>query len=156
MVWPHLKILWHGEAVLQETVKGARRIERQKKRWEDNIKEWTVMGFGDSLRAVERWKGIVATSHVVPRRPPRLRVWERREGEICFDVLKRSVLQYRYNYAKRYIKIDFLMTVILFWKRQIESIRDRKIPTPRDRIFLSTLNISDGFFFSHTITEIIL
>ena len=34
------------------------------------------MGFGDSLRAAEDrevWKGIVATSSVVPRRPPRLR-----------------------------------------------------------------------------------
>ena len=61
--------------VLQGTVKGAMR-GRQKKRWEDNIKEWTGMGFGDSLRAVEDregWKGIVATSSVVPRRPPRLR-----------------------------------------------------------------------------------
>ena len=41
-----------------------------------NIKEWTGMGFGDSLRAAkdrEGWKGIVATSSVVPRRPPRLR-----------------------------------------------------------------------------------
>ena len=34
------------------------------------------MGFGDSLRAAEDregWKGTVATSSVVPRRPPRLR-----------------------------------------------------------------------------------
>ena len=57
-------------------LKGARRRGRQKKRWEDNIKEWTGMGFGDSLRAAEDregWKGIVATSSVVPRRPPRLR-----------------------------------------------------------------------------------
>ena len=49
---------------------------RQKKRWEDNIKEWTGMWFGDSLRAAEDregWKGIVATSSVVRRRPPRLR-----------------------------------------------------------------------------------
>ena len=30
------------------SVKGARRRGRQKKRWEDNIKEWTGMGFGDS------------------------------------------------------------------------------------------------------------
>ena len=33
-------------------------------------------GFGDSLRAVEDregWKGIVATSSVVPQQPPRLR-----------------------------------------------------------------------------------
>ena len=38
------------------------------KRLEDNIKEWTGMEFGDSLRAVEDregWKGIVATSSVV-------------------------------------------------------------------------------------------
>ena len=34
------------------------------------------MEFGDSLRATEdreRWKVIVATSSVVPRRPPRLK-----------------------------------------------------------------------------------
>ena len=31
------------------------------------------MEFGDSLRAAEGWKGIVATLSVVPRRPPRLR-----------------------------------------------------------------------------------
>ena len=64
------------KTILQGTVKGARRRGRQKKRWEDNIKEWTGMGFGDSLRAAEDregWKGIVATSSVVPRRPPRLR-----------------------------------------------------------------------------------
>ena len=39
-----------------------------KKRWEDNIKEWTGMEFGDSLRAAEDregWTGIVATSSVV-------------------------------------------------------------------------------------------
>ena len=57
------------------TMKGARRRGRQKKRWEDNIKKWMGMGFGASLRAAENegWKGIVATSSVVPRRPPRLR-----------------------------------------------------------------------------------
>ena len=65
-----------AKTILQGTVKGAKRRGRQKKRWEDNIKEWTRMGFGDSLMAVEDregWKGIVATSSVVPRRPPRLR-----------------------------------------------------------------------------------
>ena len=57
------------KTILQGIVKGARRRGRQKKRWEDNIKEWTGMGFGDSLRAADReeWKGIVATSSVVPR-----------------------------------------------------------------------------------------
>ena len=58
------------KTILQGTVKGARRKSRQKKRWEDNTKEWMGMGFGDSLRAAEDregWKGIVATSSVVPR-----------------------------------------------------------------------------------------
>ena len=65
-----------GKAILQGTVKGARRRGRQKNRWEDSIKEWMGTGFGDSLRAAEDregWKGIVATPFVVPQRPPRLR-----------------------------------------------------------------------------------
>ena len=73
------KLRWYGhisrssgmaKTILQGTVKGARRRGRQKKRWEDNIKEWMGMGFGDSLRAAEDregWKGIVAMSSVVPR-----------------------------------------------------------------------------------------
>ena len=63
-----------AKTVLQGTEKGARRRGKQKKRWEDNIKEWTGMEFGDSLREAEDregWKGIVATSPMVPRRPPR-------------------------------------------------------------------------------------
>ena len=79
------KLRWYGhisrssgtaKTILQGTVKGARRRGRQKKRWEDNIKEWTEIEFEESLRAAEdreEWKGIVATSSVVPRRPPRLR-----------------------------------------------------------------------------------
>ena len=68
-----------AKSILQGTVKGARRRGRQKKRWEDNIKEWTRMGFGDFLMAaedMEGWKGIVTTLSVVPRRPPRLRDWD--------------------------------------------------------------------------------
>ena len=79
------KLRWYGhisrssgmaKTILQGAVKGARRRGRQKKRWEDNIKEWIGMEFGDSLRAAEDregWKGIVAKSYVMPRRPPRLR-----------------------------------------------------------------------------------
>ena len=55
--------------ILQGTVKGKRRRRRQK-RWENNIKEWTGMECGDSLRASEdmkMWKDLVATSSVVPR-----------------------------------------------------------------------------------------
>ena len=84
------KLRWYGhisrssgmaQTILQGTVKGARRRGTQKKRWEDNIKEWTGMEFGDSLRAAEdreRWKDIVATSSVVFRRLPRLKDWDER------------------------------------------------------------------------------
>ena len=60
-----------AKTVLQGTVKGKRKRGRQKKRWEDNIKEWTGMDFASSARAAENrssWKGIVANSSVVPRR----------------------------------------------------------------------------------------
>ena len=81
MVWPHLKILWHGgdKSAGDEEEEDRRRDEKMKKRWEDNIKEWTGMEFGDSLRPAENregWKGIVATSSVVPRWPPRFRDWD--------------------------------------------------------------------------------
>ena len=46
-----------AKTILQGSVKRARRRERQKKRWQDNIKEWTGMGFGDSLRAAEDREG---------------------------------------------------------------------------------------------------
>ena len=58
-----------AKMILQGTVKGKSKRGRQKKRWEDNIKEWTRMDFASSNRAAEnrtRWKGIVGNSSVVP------------------------------------------------------------------------------------------
>ena len=78
------KLRWFGhvsrssglaKTILQGTVKGKRKRGRQKKRWEDNIKEWTGMDFASSTRAAEnrsRWKGVVANSSVVPRRPSKV------------------------------------------------------------------------------------
>ena len=78
------KLRWFGhvprssrlaKTILQGTMKGNRKRGRQKKRWEDNIKEWTGMDFVSSTRAAEnrsRWKGIVANSSVVPRRPSKV------------------------------------------------------------------------------------
>ena len=77
------KLRWFGhvsrsfgsaKTILQGTVKGKKR-GRQKKRWEDNIKVWTGMNFASSTRAAEnrtKWKGIVANSSVVPRRPSKV------------------------------------------------------------------------------------
>ena len=56
------KLLWYGhvsrssglaKTILQGTVKGGRRQGRQKKRWEDNMREWTGLEFAKSKRAVE-------------------------------------------------------------------------------------------------------
>ena len=38
---------------MQGTVKGGRRQGGQRKRWEDNIREWTGLEIGKSQRAVE-------------------------------------------------------------------------------------------------------
>ena len=42
-----------AKTILQGTVKGGRRHGRQKKRWEDNIREWTGLEFAKSQRAME-------------------------------------------------------------------------------------------------------
>ena len=67
-----------AEIILQGTVKGGRRHGRQRKRWEDNIREWTGLEFAKSQGAVEnreKWRKLVAKSSVVPQRPPWL--WDR-------------------------------------------------------------------------------
>ena len=79
------KLQWYGhvsrssglaKTILQGTVKGWRRQGRVRKRWGDNIREWTCLEFAKSKRAVEnrrKWRKLVAKSFVVPRRPSRLR-----------------------------------------------------------------------------------
>ena len=67
-----------AKTILQGTMKGGRRQGRHRKRWEDNIREWTGLEFGKSQRAVEnreKWRKLVAKSSVVLKRPSRLRDW---------------------------------------------------------------------------------
>ena len=79
------KLQWYGHVSrssclaktnLQGTVKEEGRQGRQRKRWEDNIREWTGREFGGSQRAVRnggKWRKLVAKSSVVPQRPSRLK-----------------------------------------------------------------------------------
>ena len=56
-------------------MKGKRKRGRQKKRREDNIKEWTGTDIASSTREAENrtgWKGVVANSSVVPRQPSKV------------------------------------------------------------------------------------
>ena len=79
------KLQWYGhvsrssglaKTILQGTVKGGRRQGGQRKRREDNIREWTGLEFGKSQRAVEnseKWRKLVGKSSVVPQRSSRVR-----------------------------------------------------------------------------------
>ena len=64
-----------AKTILQGTVKGRRRQGRQRKRWEDNIKEWTGLEFAKSHRAVENRGngGNWLWSHLWCPNDPRLR-----------------------------------------------------------------------------------
>ena len=49
MIWPHLEILCLGKDNSAGDSERARMRGRQNKIWEDNLKEWTGMEFGDPL-----------------------------------------------------------------------------------------------------------
>ena len=74
------KLQWYGhvsrssdlaKTILQGTVKAGKKQQgRQRKRWEDNIREWTGLEFAKSQRAVEnrkKWRKLVGKSSVVPK-----------------------------------------------------------------------------------------
>ena len=79
------KLKWYGhttrssglaKTIMQGTVNGGRRRGRQKKRWEDNIREWTGLDLGNTLRKAEdrkEWRAVVKRSSAAPRRIPNLR-----------------------------------------------------------------------------------
>ena len=81
------KLRWYGhktrstglaKMILQGTVQRGRRRGRQKKRWEDNITEWTGLKLGEALRKAENreeWRTVVARSSLVPQRSNRL--WDK-------------------------------------------------------------------------------
>ena len=57
-------------------MKGGRRQGRQRKRWEENIRERTGLEFPKPQEAVknrEKWRKLVAKSSVVPQQPSQSR-----------------------------------------------------------------------------------
>ena len=76
VVWSCLPFIRSGQNHLARHSERERRQGRQRKRWEDNIRDWTGLEFAKSQRAVEnrdRWRKLVAKSSVVSQRPWRLR-----------------------------------------------------------------------------------
>ena len=60
-----------AKTILQGTVQGGSRRGRQKKLWEDNIKEWTGLEWNIRLRKAENreeWRKLVVKSTMVPQR----------------------------------------------------------------------------------------
>ncbi|GFO49228.1 hypothetical protein PoB_007573300 [Plakobranchus ocellatus] len=96
MVWAHYSLIWMASSAIprdlasasvlshlvrvrmQGTVNGGRRRRRgrQKKRWDDNIREWTGLELRNIVRKAEdrvEWKAVVKRSSAAPRRIPNLR-----------------------------------------------------------------------------------
>ena len=84
------KLSWFGhvsrssglaKTILQGTMKGKRKKGREKKSWEDNIKEWTGMDFASSklgqLKTGQDGKGLLRIHLWSPDNLPRL--WDRIE-----------------------------------------------------------------------------
>ena len=76
------RLKWYGQVtrssglaktILQVTVHGGRRRGRQRKRWEDNIKEWTGLEWNILLQRAENreeWRKLVVKCTVVPNGQP--------------------------------------------------------------------------------------
>ncbi|KAK2177529.1 hypothetical protein NP493_584g01029 [Ridgeia piscesae] len=79
------KLKWYGhvirstglaKTIMQGAVQGGRRRGREKKRWEDNMPEWTGMTLGAAMGKAEtreEWRELVAMLPVAPQRSSRLR-----------------------------------------------------------------------------------
>ena len=80
------KMKWYGhvtrasglaKTVIRGTVRGGKRRDRQRKRWKDNIRDWTGLELSDAVRRAEEreeWRKLVARSCDAPTAP---RLWDR-------------------------------------------------------------------------------
>ena len=58
-----------AKTMCQGTVKGRGRQGRQRRLWEDNIREWTGLEFAKSQREEEKCRNLLARLSVVPNDP---------------------------------------------------------------------------------------
>ena len=109
------KLRWYGhitrssglaKTIMQGTVQGGRRRGRQRKRWEDNIPEWTGLTLGAAMRKAERreeWRELVARISVVPQRSTETtgetRQGKARQGKGCR--LHPGFLQLQFQFVGR-------------------------------------------------------
>ena len=75
VVWTCLLFIRSGQNHLARHSERGKKT-RQRKSWEDNIREWTGLEFPKSQRAVqsrEKWRKLAVKSSVVPQQPLQLR-----------------------------------------------------------------------------------
>ena len=76
MVRAHHTIIWTGQDYPTGNRSRRKMKSRQRKQWEDNIKEWTGLEWNIMLRKAENreeWRKLVVKSTVVPQQSVRLR-----------------------------------------------------------------------------------
>ena len=70
MVWTCLLFIRSGKNHLARHSERGKGQGRQRKRWEDNIREWPGLEFAKSQGAVEnreKWRKLIVKSSVVPQ-----------------------------------------------------------------------------------------
>ena len=86
----YLHFTWSSglaKTILLETVQGERQRGRQRKWWENNIKEWTGLHWNVIRRKaenLEEWRKLVVKSTVVPQQSARLQ--DRQDKKIDLDL----------------------------------------------------------------------
>ena len=90
------KLKWYGHVtrssglantILHGTVQGGRRRGKQRKRWEDNIKEWTGLGWNIILRKAENreeWRKLVVKYNIYSGAP----TVSQTTGQIRYDKIR--------------------------------------------------------------------
>ena len=145
------KLHWYGDVsrssglaktILQGTVKGGRRQGRQRKMWEDNIREWTGLEFAKSKKAVEnrgKWRKLVAKKSVVPQRSLRLRDrWDER-WDIQF---LRTLMYFNFNAFFKNKNIVLIFTRKKITKQRNERTDEQKHLQMYSRLAVKLVNNS--------------
>ena len=99
------KVKWYGhvtkasglaKTVLQGTLRAGRRRGRQRKRWEDNIQDWTGLELSDAMRRAEKreeWRMLVARSCGAPTVPKTMEWIDSSNKERCYEIRLKCFVQ---------------------------------------------------------------
>ena len=97
MVWSCVLFIISGQTILQGRVKGGRRQGGQRKRWEDDIREWTGLEFAKSRRAVENREKLEEIGYeIICGAPTTIALKGQVKGESCIYMKPFYLIFYTY------------------------------------------------------------